>query len=211
MPRHSCSITLQLEHDSDYQFLNALRMASGYPAYHPAHISLISRLKVFSSLDPARSELAALVRELQLVAKRARPFRIGYLRMDPHTPFGKGAGCVALTVENTPDLNSLVAVLESSVNQQLAWIRKERNFVPHLTIDSSVLFLRRIANVCNAQMRRSHVTGLELWEHKEGRRTLLWAFRFRPARRPATRPHLNKPLHHRPRGGRLCSLEWNRI
>ncbi|KAF7981517.1 hypothetical protein HWV62_33085 [Athelia sp. TMB] len=113
MPRHSCSITLQLEHDSDYQFLNALRMASGYPAYHPAHISLISRLKVFSSLDPARSELAALVRELQLVAKRARPFRIGYLRMDPHTPFGKGAGCVALTVENTPDLNSLVAVLES--------------------------------------------------------------------------------------------------
>ena len=113
MPRHSCSITLQLERDSDYQFLNGLRLASGYPAHHPAHISLISKLKVFSAPDPARSELAALVGELQRVAERARPFRFVYLSMDPYTPFGQGAGCVALVVGTAPDLTSLITALES--------------------------------------------------------------------------------------------------
>ncbi|KAF7981233.1 hypothetical protein HWV62_34591 [Athelia sp. TMB] len=113
MPRHSCSITLQLERDSDYQFLNGLRMASGYPAHHPAHISLICQLSVVSAPDAARSELGALVGELQRVAARARPFRFVYLSMDPYTPFGQGAGCVALVVGSAPALTSLIAALEA--------------------------------------------------------------------------------------------------
>ncbi|KAF7981514.1 hypothetical protein HWV62_33079 [Athelia sp. TMB] len=182
MPRHSCSITLQLERDSDYQFLNGLRMASGYPAHHPAHISLICQLSVLLAPDAARSELGALVGKLQRVAGRARPF-------------------------SAPALTSLVAALEArqdtyisynrqrsgltvrgcSVKRQLGWVRKSQSFRPHLTLDSSVLSLHRIATICNAQRQcgnplGGHVTGLELWEHKEGQRILRGAFPFQKAR-----------------------------
>ena len=74
-----------------------------------------------------------------------------------------------------------------SVKRQLGWVRKAQHFRPHLTIDSSVLFLHRIATTCNAKRQHGnplggHITGLELWEHKEGQRILLGAFPFRNAR-----------------------------
>ena len=90
-------------------------MASGYPADHPAHISLITKLNVSSesSLDSEQGELAILIEELQRVADCTSPFKFVYLSMDPYKPFGKGAGCVALVVRNLPSLTNLIKALDS--------------------------------------------------------------------------------------------------
>ena len=113
MPQHSCSIMLQLERDNDYKFLNNLRMASGYREDHPAHISLITNLRVFSSLDLDSSDLVALMGELQRVAECTSPFRFTFVKMDRDRPFGEGAGCVALVVKHLASLTRLHKALKS--------------------------------------------------------------------------------------------------
>lgn len=113
MPSSSCSITLEIEHDADYRFLNALRMTNGFHAGHPAHISLVNRLQLFWACDSDSTSITALEKQLQAVTSSMSPFEFQYNEMDLREPFGRGRGCVAVTVRPITDLRIVIVHVEA--------------------------------------------------------------------------------------------------
>lgn len=110
MPSSSFTINLEIEHDKDYHFLNALRMKCGFTVQHPAHISLVKRLHLVP--DPYINVLTTLEKYLEEFAMNLSPFHFEYDEMDPLSYFGQGKGCVALTVLS-PQLSNVIKDLET--------------------------------------------------------------------------------------------------
>ncbi|KZP02925.1 hypothetical protein FIBSPDRAFT_905419 [Athelia psychrophila] len=182
MPSRSCSITLEIDRDADYHFLNNLRTANGFKADNAAHISLVNRLQLSWARDSDSTAVAALERQLQAVAYDTLPFDFAYIEMDPYRPFGRGGGCVAVAVRSPAYLKRVVTNLETMT--QFAWRREHRDFQPHLTISPFRSAQRSVAGYCNS---RTHVrggpltgraTGLELWEHRRGKKYRVRVFKF---------------------------------
>ncbi|KZP04832.1 hypothetical protein FIBSPDRAFT_940802, partial [Athelia psychrophila] len=104
--------------------------------------------------------------------------------MDLDHPFGRGGGCVAVAVRSPPYLRRVITNLEKILWTQFAWQRDHQDFQPHLTISRSSSAQRSVAGCCISRTYRrggpltGRATGLELWEHRNGRKSCVKVFKF---------------------------------
>lgn len=84
-------------------------------------------------------------------------------------------------------------LLYHSLRTQFSW-RREHDFIPHLTISPFRAAQRAVAGACNSRARQrgrlltGRATGLELWEHRQGKRYLVRACKFLDGEVITTRP-----------------------
>lgn len=86
------SVTLDLEHNTDYEFLNDLRSA---------HSNLPAHVTVVSSLKPVPAKVELLESQLRAIATQTAPFKISFRKVElwpQRKPFK--SDCIAVSVRS---------------------------------------------------------------------------------------------------------------
>ncbi|KZP15023.1 hypothetical protein FIBSPDRAFT_95748 [Athelia psychrophila] len=193
MSSRSCSITLEIDRDADYYFLNNLRMENGFEADNAAHISLVNHLQLSWELDSDSTAVAALERQLQAIAHATPPFDFAYIEMDLDHPFGRRSGCVAVAVQSPAYLERVVTRLKTILGTEFPWQPEHHNFQPHLTISRSRSAQKSVASDCNSRTKirggplTGRATGLAIWEHGSEPKYCVRVFKFADGENVVTR------------------------
>lgn len=179
IPSTACTLTFVWTPNADYEFVNALR-TEHYPAellYNAAHIGVFTRVTVPSALlEQAKSDI-------RNVAAQHRAFDF---KFQPTVAlFGK---CVVLRVNrNQPGRAFLI---RNQLNDRWAHAgfvdpqeRNPKSYQPHVTIHARVSkqeaqrVFPLIASAFESRAApQGRITGINLWEYKEGQPWILIEF-----------------------------------
>jgi hypothetical protein len=92
------SIIIDLEYNTDYAFLEALRRRYGNFST-PAHLTVVA------NLDPGDLQVWRVKDQLRLLVTQTPQFTLNFQQLEPHKPFNNG--CVAIPIHGGGHLELL--------------------------------------------------------------------------------------------------------